>query len=364
MDSPIFQAPSLHKLPVALLFFAAQMALAVDGSNFVKAIEDGKVEVVESTLAAGVSPNWVKDGYGTALQIATDSVQLAIVRLLISAGADVNGTSDDDDRTPLHIAIDAGNAELTDYLLTNGASVDKTDSQGQSPIFVAIQNNDQLSLAKLLAHGADVNIEDDAGLTPLVATIASNPAIATLLLDKGANIDGEKIARMTICARCHGATGLGSPYVATTPYLAGQKQAYLEKQLLDYREKRRHFSVMNRTVLGMNAAVMKSVAAYYSRQEWSFLGARKALGGAEEGARLFASGTSSCASCHGNDGISSGDRVTPTIAGMTSDYVTLQLKRFRDGHRKNDLNASMRTALKGWSDEQISDVAAFVESLR
>lgn len=64
-----------------------------------------------------------------------------------------------------------------------------------------------------------------------------------------------------------------------------------------------------------------------------------------------------CAYCHGIDGISSNERF-PHLAGQTSDYLSKQLRDFRDGRRTND-GGVMQTQAAGLDAEDIRVLAEY-----
>lgn len=65
-----------------------------------------------------------------------------------------------------------------------------------------------------------------------------------------------------ICASCHGPAGV-SP-MDMWPNLAGQKTAYLAKQIKDFRDGVRKDSVMNSVAIGLSDADIDNLAAYYN----------------------------------------------------------------------------------------------------
>ncbi|MEZ5730241.1 MAG: ankyrin repeat domain-containing protein [Burkholderiaceae bacterium] len=346
----------------------ARVAIGHDGKSMLEAVESGQIAAVKAALAAGVSPNHVVSGFGTALQVAVDNERSEIVALLISGGADPDKTTEDDDRTPLHIAVGTGNLEIIEQLLRGKAAVDKRDARGQSPLFVAIQNGDLPAFTALIERGADINVSDQAGTTPLVATIVGKREMARLLLARGARIDGERIAR-TRCGGCHGASGEGAPDGKATPPLAGQHRDYLAKQLGDYLSRARLDVRMNRYVSAMNAEVIAAISAFFSAQAGPARLKERNPDAVKAGAGLYATGViggdeANCASCHGRDGVSTRNELTPRIAGMDSMYLEVQLRAFRDGKRTNDPDGVMRSAMRGWTNDQIVSVSAYIQSLQ
>ena len=75
--------------------------------------------------------------------------------------------------TPLHVACCAGGgraeykAECIRLLLEAGADVNGTDDHGLVPLHYAVHFGDEDYVALLLAHGADVHKADDVGMTPM-----------------------------------------------------------------------------------------------------------------------------------------------------------------------------------------------------
>jgi len=69
-------------------------------------------------------------------------------------------------------------------------------------------------------------------------------------------------AKAMMCSACHGTAGISA--VPTYPNLAGQKEAYLEKQLKDFKSGKRNDPTMKGMVAALNDADMANLAAYYA----------------------------------------------------------------------------------------------------
>ncbi len=69
-------------------------------------------------------------------------------------------------------------------------------------------------------------------------------------------------AKSMMCSACHGAAGISA--VPTYPNLAGQKEAYLTKQLKDFKSGKRNDPTMKGMVAALNDADMANLAAYYA----------------------------------------------------------------------------------------------------
>lgn len=79
-----------------------------------------------------------------------------------------------------------------------------------------------------------------------------------------ADAESGKARATAICAACHGATGIS--VADAIPNLAGQKRAYLEKQLHALKDGSRKNPVMNAVAAQLNAEDIGNLAAYFSAQ--------------------------------------------------------------------------------------------------
>jgi ankyrin repeat protein len=114
-----------------------------------------------------------------------DTVFVAMARLLVRSGADVNahhcfGTA-------LHICAERNNLELAKVLLEHGADVnDQHSLLRKSPLHVAVMRRSMDVAELLLAAGASVDCRDEHDLTPLnYAAKFERVNFIALLLDYG-----------------------------------------------------------------------------------------------------------------------------------------------------------------------------------
>lgn len=91
----------------------------------------------------------------------------------------------------------------------------------------------------------------------LAATIAfvSLPCLA-------ANPEAGKSTVETVCAGCHGVTGISA--TGSFPNLAGQKEDYLRTALTAYREGTRKAPIMNNMAASLTDQQIGDIAAYLS----------------------------------------------------------------------------------------------------
>lgn len=166
------------------------------------------VDLVCILLKKGVDYNGCPDWEGeTPLEAAIITRSVAVVKLLLEAGADVNNPDYDYDHTKLlQFAIEQGNVELTQKLLKAGALVNEVTPAGTALQRATLNNNIEL-VEVLLDSEADVNIpigeayeyacgdaiyydDYDFFLTPLQhASAQNNTEMVQILLDSEADVN-------------------------------------------------------------------------------------------------------------------------------------------------------------------------------
>ena len=136
----------------------------------------GYVRVVGACLEHGAD---LSSEYGlhTPLILAARHGHVAVVRLLLRAGVDVDGV-DSAGQTALHAAAEAGHRPVLEALLDEGgAHVDPLDSHGSTPLHVGVKNLRHFAVTTLLARGADARWKDLHGRTTLEIIPPLPPAV-------------------------------------------------------------------------------------------------------------------------------------------------------------------------------------------
>jgi len=114
-----------------------------------------------------------------------------------------------------------------------------------------------------------------------ITTVNSNLATAALLLlcvapvCQSADIEAGKAKVATVCAACHGATGVSVS--DTIPNLAGQRAVYIETQLTALKQGTRRNPIMNAIATQLSAEDIANTAAYFAAQPGAPSGARSDL---------------------------------------------------------------------------------------
>lgn len=174
----------------------------------------------------------------------------------------------------------------------------------------------------------------------------------------------------TVCVACHAADG--NSIAATFPKLAGQHEAYLLKQLHEFKATGgkpalRVNSVMAPMAAPLSEEDMRGLAAYFSQQKQKPDIARNPKT-VEFGQKIWRAGDKSkglpaCAGCHGPAGLGIPGQY-PRLQGQYADYIETQLKAFRNAERTNDPAGMMRTVASRLSDAEIKAVADYAAGLR
>jgi len=125
--------------------------------------------------------------YGrTCLHAAAQNDHLAICRLLIDKGAQLEA-KDGEDMTPLYLAARHGCVQIVRLLCDRGADVEARDNYGRRPIHWAASNG-HISVVKELIEerNADINARINGGWTALVLVrIYDKPDVAAYLISRG-----------------------------------------------------------------------------------------------------------------------------------------------------------------------------------
>ena len=130
------------------------------------------------------SNKWISTMPRTTLLEAATYGMVEVVQCLISRGADANKDCHGD--TPLYRASYSGHLAVVRLLLAAGASPNLSHNNGWAPLYWASFSGHVDVVRALLDAGADVNKRNYQGRTPLsVATDFRHPQVAALLRDAG-----------------------------------------------------------------------------------------------------------------------------------------------------------------------------------
>ena len=176
------------------------------------ATEHGRTEVVAALLQAGADPDEKADDGSTPLRRAARQDSRRTFRALLAAQPehDVDTAAfagdlkalgallardrgrleamDGSGRTPLHYAIEGGQAEAVRFLLDQGAGAETRTRWSATPLYLAADWAEREIVHLLLDRGADANAATDNEDTPLCAAARSGDVeVVKALLAAGAD---------------------------------------------------------------------------------------------------------------------------------------------------------------------------------
>ena len=138
-----------------LVDYALRVAPSLMGERFAGrtllnvASAAGSLALVEVLLGAGADPNSAGSSHPPLYDAANESGTADVVRALIRAGAEVNSRSVAKLCTPLHMAARRGNIAVAEALLDSGAEINARDKSGDTPLKRA-RNCKKAAVARLL----------------------------------------------------------------------------------------------------------------------------------------------------------------------------------------------------------------------
>lgn len=177
-------------------------------------------------------------------------------------------------------------------------------------------------------------------------------------------IDSAGVAPWEHCALCHGLDGVS--HMAKFPKLAGQRYAYLEKQLRDFKTARRtnDGGPMDGITRQLGIAPLLQAARWFSEQPTPPPAARgPEPGDAAKSRALFefgkpAAGIPACVICHGAGAKTR--PVAPRLEAQHARYLEKQLADFRAGARTNDPDSVMRRIAAALTKAEIAAISRYL----
>jgi cytochrome c553 len=181
----------------------------------------------------------------------------------------------------------------------------------------------------------------------------------TLQLDSNAQ-HGAKIYASR-CSRCHGPGAIGDA-TKVIPSLAGQRRAYVVKQLADFSELERDSKDMHAIVTKPDLSdplTWADISAYLNGLpplRYPQVGAQEEV---ELGEAIF---QQHCASCHEEDARGDDDGFVPSLRDQHYAYLVRQIRSIASWHRLN-VDEDLVRFLDGMDDDEQTAVAAYLSRL-
>ena len=143
---------------------------------------------------------------------------------------------------------------------------------------------------------------------------------------------GDPEAGQTKSATCMGCHGLaGNSTIATFPKLAGQGEAYLLKQLQNFKSGERNNAIMAGVASLLSEQDMMDIAAYYSIQTISENSSKGDAETIELGRKIYVGGkmdtqTTACIACHGPKGLGIPTAGFPALSAQHAELYCCSVK--------------------------------------
>ena len=137
----------------------------------------------------------------------------------------------------------------------------------------------------------------------------------------------EFAAKMGMCGQCHG--GQGNPVRPGIPVIWGQDEAYLLKQLKDFRTKARDVELMTWAAITLHEPEMPAATSFFAKKTWP----AKRADAKAAAATTRPNGMAVCEACHQLN--FAGGATGPRLAGQNYEYLVESMRKFADGERKN-----------------------------
>jgi len=207
----------------------------------------------------------------------------------------------------------------------------------------------------------------------LVAGVLGSGVAVAVDLEKGKEINGT-------CAACHGDQGAGGKK-GEYPRIAGQRVAYLESQLRNFRSRTRvnipMFPYTQERELSDED--IKDISAYLAKIELdskmpAYTGKEDALTKLQMAERVMiipraegnlANGEAiyqkKCAACHGKTGRGRG--MFPMLVGQYTNYLKRQVDLYLKGDRPHDEEGKVGV-LNGLKESDVQDILAYLTSIQ
>jgi ankyrin repeat protein len=165
--------------------------------HFIDAILAGNNAMVKHLLSLGIADVNFHDGKMTGLQYAATAGNEDLFQLLLENGANVNApVAHNYGRTALQAASEGGHLAVVDRLLEKGANLNAEAAQnrGRAALQAASEGGHLAVVDRLLEKGANINAEAApiGGRTALqAASEGGHLMVVDRLLENGANVNAE-----------------------------------------------------------------------------------------------------------------------------------------------------------------------------
>ena len=194
----------------------------------------------------------------------------------------------------------------------------------------------------------------------LFALLIAQPALAA------APFQDSIAQRVAACTSCHGKDGRAASD-GYYPRIAGKTEGYLVNQLMNFRDGRRNYALMNHLVEQFSDAYIVEIAHYFATLELPYSAAQPSSADTAtlERGRLLATGGDAarklpaCVACHGA-ALTGMAPATPGLLGLPRDYVNAQLGAWQVDQRRAHAPDCMRQIARSLTQADILAVSSWL----
>ena len=170
-------------------------------------------------------------------------------------------------------------------------------------------------------------------------------------------------AKAAACLACHGPANANPQW----PNISGQGERYLVEQLKAFRDGKRNDPVMSPMAAGLSDQDIADISAHFAAQTPTGLEADPSYWKAGE--KLYRGGDlarsiPACIACHGPVGRGNSAAGYPALRAQHAQYTQKQLHDYAAGGRTGGNAEVMQTIVKRMSQEDIRNVASYVQGMR
>jgi cytochrome subunit of sulfide dehydrogenase len=159
------------------------------------------------------------------------------------------------------------------------------------------------------------------------------------------------------CAGCHGVDGVSAG--DSIPSIAGMPESYLEQAMTQFKDGKRHSSIMGRIAKGYSGDEIKAMAGFFAKQKWVSPKQKVDPALVEQGKKIH---EAKCAFCHQEDGRS--QTMSGRLAGQWSEYLEIHFHECKERASKIPQPAPMQQAIDQLNAEDMKALANFYASQR
>jgi ankyrin repeat protein len=190
-DAPLWLALQQDKEAAAILLVDAgahfEGPMRKGMTPFYCAVMLNHTELVSKMVAHGADL-YASGPQGSALHEAAENGNLALLKLLVSNGADINRINDLGE-TPLFLAAQQRQWEAVAWIVAHDGNADATNKLGNTVLHEMAKKDDSLGIREICKVQANPNLQNLIGETPLHVAAAHGNAGAAIALIEACQAD-------------------------------------------------------------------------------------------------------------------------------------------------------------------------------